>query len=99
MLKANTMRISVIGIAWYRRTDYETLKRLFVDGEKLPATYDQWLKSAERPANQFSRDGQAFQKVYIDPDTFPAWCAARGLDIDANARTQFSAESVGKHSD
>ena len=92
------MRASVIGIAWYKSDDYETLRRLFADGENLPTTYGEWLKNAKRVVNQLRRDGQAFEKVYIGPETFPAWCAARGLDLDANARTRFSAESVsGKH--
>jgi hypothetical protein len=94
------MRVSVVGIAWYKGEDYETLKRLFVDGDNLPETYEEWLNSAERLVNQLRRDGLAFQKVYIDPDTFPAWCAAKGLDLNATARTRFSAESVaGKHGD
>jgi len=92
------MKASVIGIAWYKSQDYETLKRLFIDGDNLPTTYGEWLQSAERVVNQLRRDGHAFQKVYIDPETFSAWCAARDLELDANARTRFSAESVsGRH--
>jgi hypothetical protein len=94
------MRIAVVGIAWYKSEDYERLKGLFVDGDNLPTTYKEWLNSAERLVKQLARDGQAFQKVYIDPETFPAWCAARGLDVSAKARSQFSAESAaGKYSD
>jgi hypothetical protein len=89
------MSISIVGVAWYKKEDYETLKRLFTDGENLPETYDEWLKKAEGRLDEFRRNGQAFQKVYIDPDTFPAWCASRGIDIDAKARTRFSAEGVG----
>jgi len=89
------MRVSVVGIAWYKREDYETLKRLFTDGENLPTTYDDWLNRAESLLNQLRRNGQAFRKVYIDPNKFPGWCAARGLDIDAKARTRFSAENAG----
>jgi hypothetical protein len=93
------MRVSIVGIAWYKREDYERLKLLFTDGDKLHATYDDWLNGAERLLNQLRRDGQAFQKVYIDPDTFPGWCAARGLDVDAKARVRFSSESVGPQQD
>ena len=92
------MSVSVIGIAWYKREDYETLKRMFTDGDNLPETYGEWLKTAERVVSQLRRDGQAFKKVYIDPDIFPAWCASRSLELDATARSQFSAESAfGKH--
>jgi hypothetical protein len=94
------MRISVTGIAWYKREDYERLRALFMDGDKLPSTYDQWLNKAEDIVNQFRSNGQAFQKVYIDPNTFADWCSARGLDIDAKARMRFSNEgAAGKHGD
>ncbi len=90
------MRVSVVGIAWYKREDYEKLLGIFVDNEKLASTYDEWLKDAERVVDQLRRDGHAFQKVYIDPDTFPAWCAARGMNIDAEARTLFASEFVSR---
>ena len=90
------MKISVVGIAWYRQEDYERLLSLFVDSNKLASTYEEWLKQAERLTDQLRRTGQAFQKVYIDPDTFPAWCAARGLNIDAKARIRFANEFVAR---
>jgi hypothetical protein len=94
------MRVSVVGIAWYKKEDYETLLSQFTDSDKLGSTYEEWLQDAERLLDQLRRNGHAFQKVYIDPKTFPAWCAARGLDIDSKARMEFASEFVaGKHSD
>lgn len=94
------MRISIVGIAWFKREDYDKIKRLSTDGDGLPATYDDWLKAAEDIADQFRSNGQAFQKVHIDPNAFPAWCAARGLDVNAQARIRFSNEHVaGVHND
>ena len=90
------MRISIVGITWYKREDYEKLKSLFVDGRILPESYDDWLQSAEEVVNGFRAQGQAFKKVYIDPNTFPVWCASKGLEINANARSRFSAEQAYK---
>lgn len=91
------MKIAVVGIAWYKREDYKALLALFTDSEKLAPNYQEWLKAAERLTDQLRRSGQAFQKVYIDPETFPA---SRGLNIDANARIRFANEAVaGKNPD
>lgn len=89
------MRIAIIGIAWFKREDYAALKRLSSDGNTFAATYDDWLQSAEQLIEKFRTDGQAFQKVYIDPNTFPAWCATRGLEVNSQARIRFANETVG----
>jgi hypothetical protein len=88
------VKVSILGIAWYRREDYPILLNLFSDRAILPATYDDWFKRAENLMDQLKTSGFAFQRVYIDPQTFPAWCAARGLDVNAEARSRFASESV-----
>lgn len=86
--------IRAFGVAWYRQEDYAKIKKIMVDHRKLPDTYKKWLKSAEQTVNQIGGHGHIVEKVYIDPDTFPAWCRARGLDIDADARMRFANEAV-----
>lgn len=86
--------VQAVGIAWYRREHYAALKKLFADGHKLPSTYDAWLKQAERLAAQIAGDGKAVVKAYIDPEHFPAWCRAKGLDIDAKARMEWGNETA-----
>jgi hypothetical protein len=90
------MKVSIVGIAWYKREDYDTLLDIFTDSKKLASTYDEWLKDAERLADHLRRNGLAFQKVYIDPKTFPAWCAGKGLNIDAKARMAFAIEFAAR---
>ena len=83
-----------IGIAWYHRRDYKRLKKIFTDGQDLPSTFEQWLQLAQEAYDRLKRQGHIVEKAYIDPDTFPAWCATRGLKINANARTTFADEFV-----
>ncbi|MBA3572165.1 MAG: hypothetical protein H0W34_09375 [Pyrinomonadaceae bacterium] len=75
---------------------YDELRCLFSDGKNLPATYDEWLKKAQDLFDKFKREGHNVEKVYIEPDTFPAWCAERGLDVNSQARVRFANESVYK---
>jgi hypothetical protein len=88
--------IRAIGIAWYKPEHYDELKRLFSDGRNLPSTYNEWLKQAEGLLNKLKREGQTVEKVYIEPDTFPAWCAEKGMDVDSKARVRFADEFVAK---
>ena len=64
------------------------------DADQLPPNYDQWRKKADGLKRQIERSGQVAVEATIDPETFPAWCAARGLDVDAKARMQFANEEA-----
>jgi len=37
----------IFALPWYARGEYPALLKLFSDPDKLPATYDGWLKRAE----------------------------------------------------
>ena len=90
------LRVSITGIAWYRREDYDRIRTICADGDGFSPSYDDWLKAAEGLADRMKRAGSAFQKVYIDPDTFPAWCTSRGMNIDSKARIRFANEFVAR---
>ena len=38
----------MIAVAWYRRDQWERLRELAADPEKLEPTYDEWLEMAQR---------------------------------------------------
>lgn len=79
-------------MVWYREEDWEPLKKLFVDAHLLPKTYGDWLKRAEEMKAKVQADGDVVIKVFIDPETFPAWCEKKGLVMDAAARSQLAIE-------
>jgi hypothetical protein len=78
-----------IGIPWYRREAYPELRKLFVDGDRLPRDYDQWLASATQGFAQVQAQGGLALKVYLDPRHFRFWCQERRLEPDFRARQQF----------
>jgi hypothetical protein len=84
------MKVSGLGLAWYRREDYAKLLLIFEDADKLPATYDEWLIGAEKGLERFKSQGIFTIKVIIDPDQFPGWCAVNGHNVDAKARIRFA---------
>lgn len=90
------MKITATGLAWYRRENYDELRRISSDGATWAKTYDEWLKAAESIFNKFRAEGYTVYKVDIDPKAFPAWCAARGLNVDSRARIRFANEAVAR---
>lgn len=93
---AHGMQVRVVGVAWYRREDWKEIRRIMADRHVLPRHYKQWLEGAEKTLDHLRLQGVLAEKAYIDPETFPDWCRARGMDIDAKARTTFAAETVAR---
>jgi hypothetical protein len=86
------MEIQNMCIAWYRPEDYKVLRLLFKDGHKLPLTYEDWEQQVHAICDQLTSQGVIVTKAHIDPKTFPSWCRARDLNIDAKARERFVTE-------
>jgi hypothetical protein len=88
------MKVTTIGVAWYRPEDWAALKSMFVDSDKLQENYQDWLHDAEELEKDLSEAGHLVKRVHLDPKTFPGWCTLRGLRPDAAARSQFASEFV-----
>jgi hypothetical protein len=86
--------VRACGIAWYRRQDYRRTLEVMEDREKLPLTFDKWQSRAEHAERQLRAEGQLPIRVPIDPEEFVAWCAARGLNVDAEGRMAFVNDAV-----
>jgi hypothetical protein len=83
-----------VGAYWIKEEDYAALLSIFPDGNKMPPTWKDWLKIAEEMKRGLEAYGHVVMRVYIDPNTFPDWCAANGWDLGAEGRKKFIAAAV-----
>lgn len=83
-------RASAVGIPWYAPQSYARIREVMLDGADFPATYEEWLKSAEKVVESCKRRGTVPVKANIDPTTFSEWCIARGMQRDRRARVTFA---------
>lgn len=91
-------QVKYVGFPWYRKKNYKRLMKIFADSHLLHDSYEEWLDAAEKAFQSLVGQGLVVEKVDIDPVTFPAWCKARGLDIDSKARVEFAnAVVAGKY--
>jgi hypothetical protein len=79
------MKQVVVQIAWYRREEWEKLRSLSADGDKLEKTYDEWLKLAEKTVGQLKGQGVTANKVDVAIDELAQWCQQHGRKLDAAA--------------
>jgi len=86
------MKLHAVGLPWYEPETYDRVCALMSDKDRMFSTYASWLAAAQRTEDQMRRQGHSTVRVVLDLEQFPAWCTANrpGLDIDAEARTQYA---------
>jgi hypothetical protein len=86
----------VMGVYWIDEDDYPALLKIFEDGNKMPATWKEWLKIAEEMRRGLEAYGHVVMRVRIDPLAFPVWCAAHGTGPNGEGRKKFIAAAVNE---
>ncbi|PHR25257.1 MAG: hypothetical protein COA36_14300 [Desulfotalea sp.] len=92
--KAQNHQPMLRALVWYKEEDYETLLTIFDDVKLLPRTFADWFARAEEKRIELETAGDQVIKVFIDPETFPEWCASKNLPKDAKSRSQLALEVV-----
>jgi hypothetical protein len=83
-----------IGLPWYRREDYGSLRAAMADPHVLASSYDAWLAAALNNEAVARQAGLDVSRIVLDAITFAAWCDARGRLADATARLDFVRETL-----
>jgi hypothetical protein len=86
--------IGAVGIPWFRSEDWKALKLMFSDADQLHDHHKDWLRDAKKIEKRLQKQGFIVERALIDPNTFPAWCALRGMSLDAKARSAFASEAA-----
>jgi hypothetical protein len=78
-----------IGVSWFRKEDYDAIRKISEDGHRMPDRWEDWLKNAEEKERKVIKSWQIVERVYIDPDTFPDWCRANDVGVSREGRHKF----------
>jgi hypothetical protein len=85
-----------MGVAWYTREPWATVRAVAIDPDNLEASYEDWVAMAERALQELAQTGLRLEKVAIDSQALLAWCQREGRPVDAEARAAFAAELLGQ---
>jgi len=88
---------NAIGIAWYHRHQWERMREVSENREKMAVLYDDWLKNAESQVKKFESSGTAVHKVYMDVDLLIAWAARHNVKINMHGRTLYTNYLLAHH--
>jgi len=88
--KTKDIGVTVMGIAWYRRDQWDRLLEISSDRAELEDTYDEWKAVAEENLVNLAQHGYKLCKVHIDVEALLIWCNSQNRDVDGDARTEFT---------
>jgi hypothetical protein len=84
----------VTGCAWYRAEQWERLREISADRDKLEQTFGEWVTNAEESLQEMRKAGVYAEKVEIDVEELLAWCRAQDREVNGGARSQYAAEML-----
>jgi hypothetical protein len=82
-------RPNVAGVAHYRRDQWDRLRSICLDADKLSPHYDSWLSWTENLTKELENRGVKVVKVEVDVEAFVAWCYENKFIVDGNARRRY----------
>ena len=83
-----------MGVAWYRKEQWELLRKISEDVDKLEGTYEEWLREATVGLKRMKDIGMEAEKVDIDVNELVAWCKQRGEPVNGSSRSEFAADKI-----
>jgi hypothetical protein len=81
--------MTILGIGWYRKEQWDYLRSIAPDRDKLEATWEGWAEFAEKKMIELMKDGHQVQKVPIDVTEFELWCRSKRRPCDSAARAAY----------
>lgn len=85
---------SLMGIAWYRKDQWERFRAAAADRDAIDEDYEVWRSKAQDSFNYFMKVGTPATRIEIDLDELLQWCVAHNRVLDANARAEFTSEKL-----
>jgi hypothetical protein len=92
VIKRREGRKPVAGVGCYSRTEWQKLREVAADPERLENSYEEWLAVFDQAWRKMEASGIALVKVPVDVSGLINWCRGRNMPIDGKARAQYVVE-------
>jgi hypothetical protein len=85
---------AVFAIAWYRPEQWQKLRQISVDRNKLETTHAEWLEIAVKTLIDLKNMGLDVRPVEINVDELARWCKENKRAAASTARSEFAAYTL-----
>ncbi len=91
MKKRHKHKGTIIGVAWYRKDQWDLLKKITNEPEIPEDTYEEWLENAKEQIHKLELSGITVKKVDLDVDDVVKWCKQKHVSINSNSIAEYAA--------
>ncbi len=89
----------LVGVAWYRREQYERFLASAKDREQLEGTWIDWKREAEVVILGYRALGMEVRRVEVDLDELIAYCMSESKPNTAETRAAYVIEMLQRQED
>ena len=82
-------------MAWYRPDQWTLLRAVSADGERLEATYEEWLSFASGQLRDLQAHGLQVEKIDVEVAALVRWCNSQSRPVDGEARAEYARQGLG----
>jgi hypothetical protein len=82
---------NVIGVAWYRKEQWDTLKMVTDQPEAIEDTYEEWFENAKEMKKKLELSGITVNEVDIDLGDVLNWCRNKHVSVNSNSIAEYVA--------
>ncbi len=86
------MKDGEVAFEWFERADYPNIRQVMEDKHRLPASFEDWEKSAEAGEQALVNSRHIVVRTIIESHTFASWCRERDFKANAQSRLKYCNE-------
>jgi hypothetical protein len=86
-----------VGLAWYKKDQWDFLRQISADVDDLEDTYEEWLQNAEETYIKMKNLGLDARKFPVDMFELAKWCREQNCPVNSESRATYAAEML-RHS-
>jgi len=84
----------LVGVAWYRRQEWQRLLEVSEDRDELETIYDEWAAAMPAHMAEIEKAGFKPHKIDVATEDLIAWCRSNGRVVDGAARADYAAHKL-----
>ena len=86
----------IIGVAWYKKDQWNRLLDISEDASELEETFEEWKSNALKKIKSIEKQGAIVEKIPVDTEELLAWCNTFRLSVNSRSRTEYVTKSLMK---